>query len=405
MIMKIKLKGLLGLGVLGLACLNLTPVMAQVYNGPSIRPYYLAPSSSEGGWLLRCPNNVNLVGSNNAERSFRFFVMYGLTAEQSAGIVGNLVRESGPDVDPSINQVGGGPGRGIAQWEVGGRWDSLQAFARGRGVPERDLESQLLFIWFELTGTPPTQGVTGGTEARAYRDLVEQTTVNSSAASFGIKFERARDLLSSASEEARQAEVERRQLAAQAVHSAFSGTTLVSGGDLATDSQCQSGHSQVSYDVHGCPDGPVERTTGEIVRVPDSVGGSLSLHQCLAEAAEALFADINRAFSGDRVSGGGWRSNQRQIELRAAHCGGDDDYTLYLKPSGQCDPPTAIPGRSRHERGLAIDFTVDGSTMCYGKSSRSECGHPVFAWLVENAESYGLYNLPSEGWHWSTDGG
>jgi hypothetical protein len=50
-----------------------------------------------------------------------------------------------------------------------------------------------------------------------------------------------------------------------------------------------------------------------------------------------------------------------------------------------------------HERGLAIDFTTHGSTI----QSRSS---PAFQWLSANASSYGLYNLPSEPWHWSTNG-
>jgi hypothetical protein len=30
---------------------------------------------------------------------------------------------------------------------------------------------------------------------------------------------------------------------------------------------------------------------------------------------------------------------------------------------------------------------------------------PEFQWLVANAYKYGLKNLPSETWHWSTNGG
>jgi hypothetical protein len=31
-------------------------------------------------------------------------------------------------------------------------------------------------------------------------------------------------------------------------------------------------------------------------------------------------------------------------------------------------------------------------------------GDACFNWLQTNAASYGLYNLPSEPWHWSTNG-
>ncbi|MGH9112319.1 MAG: hypothetical protein ACRDZN_08480 [Acidimicrobiales bacterium] len=29
---------------------------------------------------------------------------------------------------------------------------------------------------------------------------------------------------------------------------------------------------------------------------------------------------------------------------------------------------------------------------------------PCYRWLAGRAASYGLYNLPSEAWHWSTNG-
>jgi LAS superfamily LD-carboxypeptidase LdcB len=66
-------------------------------------------------------------------------------------------------------------------------------------------------------------------------------------------------------------------------------------------------------------------------------------------------------------------------------------------PASQCDPPTARPGTSMHEQGLAIDFTCNGG----GALSRSSV---CFGWLSRNAANYGFYNLPEEPWHWSTNG-
>src|SRR5262249_54616816 len=57
----------------------------------------------------------------NDRAAYDYFVGKGLTSFQAAGIVGNLDQESG--VNPGAVQYGGGPGRGIAQWSVGGRWD------------------------------------------------------------------------------------------------------------------------------------------------------------------------------------------------------------------------------------------------------------------------------------------
>ncbi|MFM7062157.1 MAG: D-alanyl-D-alanine carboxypeptidase family protein [Actinomycetes bacterium] len=120
------------------------------------------------------------------------------------------------------------------------------------------------------------------------------------------------------------------------------------------------------------------------IYVAKSVAGRL---QGLLSAATA---------SGISLGGGGYRSSASQITLRTAHCG-SSTYEIYQMPASQCRPPTARPGASMHERGLAVDFTAGGSLI----TSRS---HPAFVWLKANAASYGFYNLPSEPWHWSTNG-
>ena len=72
------------------------------------------------------------------------------------------------------------------------------------------------------------------------------------------------------------------------------------------------------------------------------------------------------------------------------------NYVIYEMPAGACSPPTATPGNSEHQAGVAIDFTQDGQIL----DSNAE----LFHWLEEHAEDYGLFNLPSEAWHWSTTG-
>jgi hypothetical protein len=89
----------------------------------------------------------------NDQTAFDYFVGKGLTNFQAAGIVGNLDQESG--VDPNAVQQGG-PGRGIAQWSVGGRWDTdandnATAYASQQGKSVWSLQLQLDFIWYELS--------------------------------------------------------------------------------------------------------------------------------------------------------------------------------------------------------------------------------------------------------------
>jgi MYXO-CTERM domain-containing protein len=89
----------------------------------------------------------------NDKAAFDYFLGKGLSNFQAAGIVGNLDQESG--VDPTAVQSGG-PGRGIAQWSVGGRWDTdandnATSYAGQEGQSVDSLQLQLDFIWYELT--------------------------------------------------------------------------------------------------------------------------------------------------------------------------------------------------------------------------------------------------------------
>jgi hypothetical protein len=99
-------------------------------------------------------------GTSEAELSspttsaYNYFVSKGLKNYQAAAIIGNLMQES--SMNPSAVQYGGGPGRGLAQWSVGGRWDhdagdNLVAYAEDHGLSRWSLQAQLDFIWYELT--------------------------------------------------------------------------------------------------------------------------------------------------------------------------------------------------------------------------------------------------------------
>ena len=117
----------------------------------------------------------------NDKTAFDYFLGKGLTATQAAGIVGNLDVESG--IDPKAVQ-GGGPGRGIAQWSAGARWDTtagdnVKSYASTNGADPLSLGLQLDFIWFELT-TFPTYGLT---------KLRAATTVTAAVTAFAGSFE------------------------------------------------------------------------------------------------------------------------------------------------------------------------------------------------------------------------
>jgi len=110
--------------------------------------------------------STNLVGRDNPEKAFNYFKSKGLSENSAAGIVGNLIAESG--VDPEIVQASG-YGHGIAQWETvingvgSGRWDvnppkngkpaNVKDFSEspaGKGRSMTDLSLQLDFLTHEL---------------------------------------------------------------------------------------------------------------------------------------------------------------------------------------------------------------------------------------------------------------
>lgn len=85
-----------------------------------------------------------------ARQVWDFFKHHGMSDAQAAAFIGNFMQESG--LDPGADQPGG-PGRGIAQWSEGARWDQLLRYAAAQKKSPGTLETQLNFVWHELTGS------------------------------------------------------------------------------------------------------------------------------------------------------------------------------------------------------------------------------------------------------------
>ena len=139
---------------------------------------------------------------------------------------------------------------------------------------------------------------------------------------------------------------------------------------------------------------------GSVTVPPDSdielvtVGG-ITVNVLVEDQVRGILAAMSAR--GFNLGGGGYRSIESQIRLRRANCG-TSDYAIWEMPASRCRPPTARPGLSQHEVGLAIDFTLNGRVLRTRDSD-------VFRALAEIAPQFGFYNLPSEPWHWSTTGG
>lgn len=133
-----------------------------------------------------------------------------------------------------------------------------------------------------------------------------------------------------------------------------------------------------------CPEGIYLATTDK--------GGVFPTCKTMTENIKNM---INSAWNQNmQITGFGFRSKKRQEELRAQNCGG---ITNVYKSSAKCKPDTAIPGTSMHESGLAFDLRCEGVKI-------STHDNKCYIWLKANANKYGLKNLSSEPWHWSTTG-
>lgn len=155
---------------------------------------------------VQCTGGNVLQGGSNQEIVFGFLTGKGLSPENSAGFVGNMIAESG--VDPNAVE-GNGEGHGIVQWSFG-RKANLFAFADAQGKQWNDLGLQLDFLWSELTG--PYSGFLA--------ELRTKTTIRDSAIFIVTDFERP----------ANQSEAKKNQRAqsAQEVYDRYAST--VSGG-------------------------------------------------------------------------------------------------------------------------------------------------------------------------------
>ncbi len=104
------------------------------------------------------------------------FMDKGYTREQAAGIVGNLIAESGMDPSGAVGDQG--TAFGLAQWRKE-RFDRLKSFANQQGKDWKDFDTQIDFIDYELKNY----------ETSAYQNLQNAQTVDEATAAF-IGYER-----------------------------------------------------------------------------------------------------------------------------------------------------------------------------------------------------------------------
>ena len=90
-----------------------------------------------------------------AKTAYDYFIGKGLKPVQAAALVGNFLVESGYGLNPRAdNGIGN---HGIGQWGTsvasGQRWQQLETWAAGRRLNVYSLQTQLDFVWHEMTTT------------------------------------------------------------------------------------------------------------------------------------------------------------------------------------------------------------------------------------------------------------
>lgn len=130
------------------------------------------------------------VTGTGKQRVWNFLKSKGFSNEAAAAIMGNLQQESG--IDPNRKQSGGGPGRGIMQWEIGSdRFQALEALAKKRGTTWNDLDTQLEFMWYEFNNERTAVNKLKNKYGMTPKDLMKLKDVNRATVIFEDCYERA----------------------------------------------------------------------------------------------------------------------------------------------------------------------------------------------------------------------
>ncbi len=351
-------------------------------------PYYDGNTTTLAG--AQACLGVALVGSGNAEQTWNYLTQQvGLTAEQAAGIMGNLNQESGinpkavehgygfpAEMDTMPPNVGkdGQPGYGIAQWTSPGRKAGLQALATKNGTSVSDLALQLQYLKEEATSR--------GDLAK----LKQETTVAGATLSWHKNFEVSNDTASQIQERVHDAE------GFLAQYGSGSGTGApVTGGCAGETSYVAS----TSCDVKGIPYegqytedqlhqifGPPVRESKANLTTAEFLGLSLEVNKMIAPCLEAVSNELianNVAYKPDPAKGGMFciRDTDGQV--------GDRSYHIY---GAACDvnPNTnnyfSNPSGHPYDPNCPIASGVVDSGSCFDMAPQfvSAMNHHGFTW-------------------------
>lgn len=392
-------------------------------------------------------NSSDVTKYPHIKAAFIHFMKQGYTAEQSAGIVGNLMQESGWTINPRASD---GVAHGIAQWQ-GGRlqpmWTWVAAYSaspKGQldedGDGEKDgkdgkdsFVGQLHYLIYDLDGAHSfvkkrIKAMNNEVDvANAWNRFYEVSADTSSK-----RGDNASKVLAAANANgwANGIVVNPDDPNAPASDGQQDGDCVLPDDSVgtATGKTCKDigkkSDDSDPKDPYRCNSSELKCTAGNDVGVGAAYAngypykirlcnvGGVVVNAFISGPIDAMMKAAKA--DGIKLTGGGFRVMQTQINLRrtngcpADHLGSKDANGFYdhatlvanknaTAPTSRCGTATAPPGFSNHQMGLAVDWSSNGSLI-------GSHGNSGFKWLDAHAQSYGFYNFPVEPWHWSVDG-
>jgi hypothetical protein len=153
-------------------------------------------SGAAGQTITPTDTSGSFAGSTASQQAFTYFKSKGLSDEDAAAIVGNLLQENRA-MDPTLtNSIGM---KGIAQWDAN-RWAGLQAFAASKGLDPNKRETQLQYVYYEFATGKGGLGLgrlkeTSGLEAKTKLVRKDYERPGESEAMDSRRLQYARDVL------------------------------------------------------------------------------------------------------------------------------------------------------------------------------------------------------------------
>ena len=132
------------------------------------------------------PPTTTVIASNATKNQkvgyvdiIKFMVDHGFSVEDGAAFAGNFNRES--NLDPTKKQQPG-PGRGLAQWSVDGRYQVLLNNVGGNDQVAETFDAQMKFVLFELIKNPKDPSRSGqfanvASKLKDYSSIQDKTKV------------------------------------------------------------------------------------------------------------------------------------------------------------------------------------------------------------------------------------